>query len=734
MIKSSRKTPLLAALSLVVLISVSGCRNMFSGDAAGKTNLPPLPSKSTRAPASSLGSSRPPPLLLSKMGVSATTPALPVSVEKRTDSPAKALSAPISDVANGSLPEQSIVLPASTPPSGFFMPNFLLGNAAKARPASKESLPSIDSPMVVSKPKALSTPDVRVVPAERMVIGIYVSPTTRTYFAAGGMDYVQTIVQPWEDFLGQNDIRIVRILNPEALLTAKIDALVLPSAVALSATERTQLANFREQGGNILATWLSGVRNEQGQWLGFDFMERVLDTGVSGTTAEDDKDNFVMPHGDNPLTHQLPAGLRIWVERIADWYPLRLIGKNTALQIMDWSRSVRPGKQSSVLSFDERDGVRPSRVAVLGIPERLWQSVEAKDFNRLLADTLHWLARRPDAYLASWPQAHAAGVMLAIDAPDPVQATDFAYSALAESLGGKASYFLLSQYLLDLPPEVLDNMRRGSHEIAFMGDIFEEFKDETAKKQRSRLLVMSREFKAVGFPVTSTSGFHAPMESFDNATHQALSDVGFAYHVTDSGVTEDLMPVTLKTEKGQSLLLYPRALNSIGTLLDEGLSIEAAGQNYARALRVHVDMGGLVIIPVAQNGLVTVDQWRQILSPVFSGSRKPWLASGGEIAAWWRERGRVSSWLDDTVSPALLRVEIRGEGPLVQAVSVVLNQSSAASPVRLLQDNADEKAFQPTLQAVDRWRQRISLQGAEPGVYHWYLQPTASLPLTPIKH
>ena len=615
------------------------------------------------------------------------------------------------------------------------MPNFLLGNAAKARPASKESLPSIDSPMVVSKPKALSTPDVRVVPAERMVIGIYVSPTTRTYFAAGGMDYVQTIVQPWEDFLGQNDIRIVRILNPEALLTAKIDALVLPSAVALSATERTQLASFREQGGNILATWLSGVRNEQGQWLGFDFMERVLDTGVSGTTAEDDKDNFVMTHGDNPLTHQLPAGLRIWVERIADWYPLRLVGKNTALQIMDWSRSVRPGKQTSVMNFDERDGGRASRVAVLGIPERLWQSVEVKDFNRLLADTLHWLARRPDAYLASWPQAHAAGVMLAIDAPDALQAVDFTYGTLAESLGGKATYFVLSQYLLELPPEILENMRRGGHEIAFMGDIYEGFKDETEKKQRNRLSVMNREFKAAGFPVTpSTSGFHAPMESFDNATHQALSDVGFAYHVTDSGVTEDLMPMTLKTEKGQSLLLYPRALNSIGALLDEGLSIEAAGQNYTRALKVHADMGGLVIIPVAQNGLVTVDQWHQMLSPVFSGSRKPWLASGREIAAWWRERGRVSSWLDDTVSPALLRVEIRGEGPLVQAVSVVLNQSSAASPVRLLQDNADEKAFQPTLQTVDRWRQRISLQGAEPGVYHWYLQPTASLPLTPIKH
>ena len=47
----------------------------------------------------------------------------------------------------------------------------------------------------------------------------------------------------------------------------------------------------------MLASWLTGVRSENGAWIGFDFMERALDVKVVGTTQADNDDRFMMPHG-----------------------------------------------------------------------------------------------------------------------------------------------------------------------------------------------------------------------------------------------------------------------------------------------------------------------------------------------------------------------------------------------------------------------------------------------------
>lgn len=728
MIKPSSRLTLFALFCILAVTSVTGCRSMFSSDpGAGHPKLPVPASRVGMANAlPPVDKRRPPPLLLSGAVVSQSTPLLPKAAISAGGSSAGAGAVKNDPPSATALPEQAILLPANAPPSGFFMPNSIFGKVSRPVGAALP-VPQLtdDAVAVPAQPAKLNTPSIAVAPAVRPVVGVYVSPTTRAYFAAGGMDYLQTIIMPWEALLRQSDIDVVRIVSSDALLSARMDALVLPSAVALNAGERSQLTRFRERGGSILATWLSGVRNEQGQWLGFDFMQQVLDTGVSGTTAEDVDDNFIMPQGDSPLTHQLPAGLRIWVERLDDWYPLRLVGRNSALRIMDWSRTVRPGKSTSVMTYDERtDGV-PSRVAVLGIPERLWQSVEVNDLNKILVDTLSWLMRRPDAYLATWPQARPAALMLAIDAPDPLLATDLGFFAMAEAFGGKATYFLLSEHLEKTAAGILAKLRQGRHEISLMGDRFNGFKEETPDKQAARLSLMLNEVNASGIPVSANPGFHAPMESYDQSTHQVLAERGFAYHVTDSGVSENQLPTILKTAAKRELLLYPRSLPAIDSMVDAGLSPEVAAQQFAHVLRTHLDLGGLNIVPVAQRSVIAPLQWQHMLSSVFDGARHPWLASGQEVAAWWRERGRVSAWLDSSVSPALLKVEIQGEGQLQQPVSVFLSQPSSARGFRLLQDNADEKAFDPSLHAVDRWRQSISLQGAQPGIYHWYLLPAA---------
>ena len=729
-----------AVLVLLASLSLSGCSTILSSTDAiiGKFKKPSSLERIDKAEGSNSPSKRRPPPLLLSVPAAVQVPPAPAAPQapaltqidpqesKSTATPAKP--------AETQLPEQMMPFWGSTPPSGYFIPNEVLGIPARVTAKSRANTGADGTGKPNSATNSLTKktgPAIDVSPAPKVVAGIYISPTTRAYFAAAGMDYVQTIVQPWEAFLQKSDIDVTRIVTSDSLLSTQFDVLILPSAVALNASEKSNLARLREQGSSVMATWLAGVRNEFGQWVGFDFMRQVLDTSVTGTTAADEEDTFIFPAADTPVSHQLPAGLRIWVERVPDWYPLRLHGKNTALHLMDWSRTYRPGKSSSTMVYDEREGGRPSRVVVLGLPERLWQSVAINDFNKILTDSLLWLSRRSDAHVATWPKAMGSGVMLAMDLPNLLNEEDLSFFSVAESFNGKANFFILSEHLEVAPEKVIERLKETPHEIAWLGDRFEEFKDLPQNKQSRRITTMLKEIARAGFTVNEGAGFHAPMESYDEKTNLILAEKKFTYQITDSGVSENLLPIVAAGT--DDLLLYPRSLVAINNLLNNGLTPEVAASQFAEALRTHFDLGGLTVVPFEQGSTITSAQWKHILQRGFSGNRQPWVAAGKEIADWWKEYQRVSATVDHTVSPAQLTVTIEGEGALQQAVSILVNLPSKAGSFRLVQDEADEKPFSPALNSHDQWRQRISLQGGTPGTYRWYLlpeaQPKAAIPL-----
>ena len=155
----------------------------------------------------------------------------------------------------------------------------------------------------------------------------------------GGVD-AKVNIRIWETFLRKYNITFRIVSSIEQLEGIQSGVLLLPSSVALSEREKQAVIGFRAKGGSVLASWLTGVRNEKGEWRGFDFMANALDTMVVGNTEEAEDDTFMMPYGDSPITHHLPAGLRVWLARPKEWYPLRLIGRHPAAQIMDWSRAI----------------------------------------------------------------------------------------------------------------------------------------------------------------------------------------------------------------------------------------------------------------------------------------------------------------------------------------------------------------------------------------------------------
>lgn len=554
---------------------------------------------------------------------------------------------------------------------------------------------------------------------------IYDSPSTRQYMAAGGVNY-QNNLDIWQLFLRRQDIAY-EIITSLARFDSKIEpqaTLILASALALSDAEKRSISAFQQKGGNLLATWLCGVRNEKGAWIGFQFMQHVLQTNVVGSTEADNDDGFLIPYGDSPVSHQLPAGLRVWTERIPNWYPLRLTSTHLAAQITDWSRSTSPKKRAGVISY----AVNPqaastgnsARSVVLGFPERLWFSADPKAFDALASDALFWLMHQPAVYLAAWPHPYRSAAILSINATDVTEELDTAFAAQIENLGWHATYYALSERL-DATKVFLKKMRARGHDLAYFGDRLIGFQNQSPNQQSKRLDTMVNEFKDAEIEPTEPTGFRAPLDSLDPTTLRLLRQRGINHVVTEQGISETRLPLfspAIAGAKGEPMVLLPRTISAPEDLLTDNTPAVAA-QTFSYELELADDMASLAVIAVPTRSSVSPANWTHILGGIKARKNKIWLSTANQVAAWWRERERVKVSFNADVTPALLTVEVSGDAPLQQAPMLLVNLPEPGRSPQLAADG--HSAPLPKISAYDSLRAAIVLPILAPGTYHWYL-------------
>lgn len=561
-----------------------------------------------------------------------------------------------------------------------------------------------------------SLSQVQATPA--LKVTLYASPTTFAHFAVLGVDYQQNL-SVWQEFMARHAIAYEVVKDIDVLRYHRpVGVLLLPSAVALNAEEREALAEYRKRGGSILTTWLSGVRGALGEWTGFDFMADSLNTGVVGDTSDDQDDVYLIPYGDSPVTHHLAAGLRVWTPRAAGWYPLRLAGVNSAASIMDWSRSVHAGKANSVISYNERRQANDlsSRVVVLGYPERTWLAADPVAMNAIALDALTWLARRPAAYLGTWPAQYRSAMVMALDEANQWDDSEQRYAELAESLSGHVSYYVLTQQLADAQKPLQGLQGRG-HEVASMGDSFDGFSGERLAAQQKRVLQMMAQMDAAGFS-TGHRGFHAPMESYDSNTLHVLQVQGFRYLIGDPGASESRLPSHAVDEAG--LLILPRTQNGPDDVLGEGQDFKDFLAEFTAAER----MGGLNVLRIPGGSMMEDKQWAQFTAEMRLHEKTMWVASGIEVADWWQERERVRVSVDNSVTPALLTVSVEGTQPLQHAVTVLVNLPRLEGRLQLLPDDSEQVT--PVVVRRDVWRAGVELGKLAPGVHHWFMRYAAA--------
>ena len=599
--------------------------------------------------------------------------------------------------------------------AGLFVPAGIFGKSGAGPAQSSASSAAASAAMAVTSAMASSPLVLEVL--------LYASPTTQNYFAKGGID-AKINTQQWEVFLRKYKIPFQVVTSVDKLEKAQPGILLLPSSVALSEREKQAVTSFRAKGGGVLASWLTGVRGEKGEWQGFGFMESALDAKVVGNTEADENDNFMMPHGDSPVTHSLPAGMRIWLDRPKDWYPLRLVGRHPAAQIMDWSRAFVLAKPTSTIVFDERPqpSGQLSRSVVLGYPERLWLTADPKLLEAIAHNSLMWLLRRPDAYLSAWPYPYKSAFVLAVDSAEVILDTDVAFAQSLENAGGRATYYVLSENAAK-SAENLKKIKARGHEVNYLGDRFAGFRDQSSAVQGGRLDAMVKGLKSAGVEVAEDAGFHAPMESYDKNTEKLLKERAFGHYIAFMDSTDARLPFFAPVEAGatkpvKSVVVLPRTQNGPEDSMEEG-DPEIGLKTFLSELELSERMGGLSVVRVPNQSLLTAAQSGEIFKHLKARRDQMWLATSGQVADWWRERARVTVRLESGVTAPQLTVTVKPGPPLQQAAAALINLPESGSTVRLVARGVYEKS--PKVASVDAWRTAVVLDGLAAGEYQWYV-------------
>ncbi len=582
----------------------------------------------------------------------------------------------------------------------FFTPKGVLANAAKQK---SSKLPTQHPKLATS-----SVPQ----PFEARVL-LYSSPSNKAFFETAGLNVANTM-RGWESFLKKYQFSYAQISHVSQLEQSASGLLILPSTVALSLREKQAIVDFRGRGGSILSTWLTGARDDKGAWQGFDFMEQVLDAKVIGDTSAHKDDNFLLPHGNSPVTNVMLAGERVWLERAKHWLPLKLDGRQIAAQIMDWSRSFDANKNTGAIVFDERPlaGQSSSRTVSLAYPERLWQTAEPKQLEAIHHNVLTWLLRIPNAYKGAWPAGTSSALLVAVDAAEVVSESDMAIAKQMEQSGIRATYYTLSDHLAKSSKNLIALQLRG-HEIAFMGDSFSGFKGQPASVQATRLDKARKLTQELQITVPTTPGFHAPTESFDKTTKELLAQRGFGHYIDTMEASEARLPFIAKEASGSiQPVVFPRTQRGPEDATEEG-DVDEGIQSFISEFSLSTKMGGIAVIRMPTQSLLPAEDWTKVFDGIKQNSHGVWVATATQIANWWRERERVTVGLRGLISQAELLIEISGSEAIKEPIVALINLPKMGAIVTVDQNSLI--ASKVKVLAIDRWRVGVLLNDIPAG-------------------
>ena len=549
-------------------------------------------------------------------------------------------------------------------------------------------------------------------------VTLYASSNTDAYFKGIGGNY-EVLLVPWRGYFSNRKLGFKEVRNASELSKQKAGVLILPSALSLSVEERAGIQAYRAKGGSVLSTWATGTRNDKGEWEGWQLLESLGVKVLGEIPVTEDARNLTLT-GESPVSHTLPAGYRIWMDKTSELL-LRVKGDMVAARFMDYARindETRRGEGAIVYS-ESKGGL--NRTAYFAFAESAWESHPTAAFN-LIDDTVRWLEREPALVRASWPEGKVAAQVIEMDTEQEFQ-NAVPFAAMMRALEYRATFYVLTS-VGKLFPDILTMLARD-FEVGYHADTHVGFKGQPANVQEQRLQNMKAEMASVLPDISRINGFRAPTEGYDTTTELLLQKAGIRHHTADPARTEGRLPIFVKQEgvaTQDALIVLPRTQRDDINFTKQNLSVEQTRSELIDDFDLVVDTGSLGLLSVHSQNFgpdsTLVKAMPGFLEHLKTRRTQIWLASAGQVADWWRDRERFKLSYGNSGKRVEFNITITGKTPVNgSTVMVMLPQKGFLPEISGLKLGMPK----PVVSKIDDYRASIVFGSLPPGNYAYQM-------------
>ena len=552
----------------------------------------------------------------------------------------------------------------------------------------------------------------------------YLSAHTDSYLKASGTSN-NLALATWRKYLRKACKCFAEVGRAELLAGPKPGLLILASVEVLDDEERQAIKAFADAGGSLLATWKTGSRNARGELVGYGLLDALFKVRVLGEFTRPNNEHwFMLPFGDGPLTWPLPAQRRMYMGDAAQ-NMLRLEADNLAAVVMNWDRERQPGQANGVMAFHEGEKYR---AVYFGFPESAWEFSKSSELLPIINSVFAWLQREPRLVKSAWPDAHIAAHLMEMDTEDKFFSAP-SFASDLESIGVKGTFYSLTSSALAHPGVVRDLLARG-HEIAYHADIHVGFAKQSLAQQEDRIKAMVAQMTGILGEQTPrlATGFRAPTESYDATTEVLLRKHGMLHHAADPSATEDRLPFFSKSEPGvgpeQALVVLPRTQFDDVSYRKLGFSPAQVQATLQYDLDLAVQGGAFSLLSVHTQNYVEGALLTQVMPAymrhVQTYQDRIWIPRGDQIAAWWRQRERVSVQQLERGKSLVLQMAVAAPGEVRGLTVLVMNPRKGLVPsVKPVPGKAARARV--TVKPVDLFRSAVVFDTLEAGDFEYVI-------------
>jgi peptidoglycan/xylan/chitin deacetylase (PgdA/CDA1 family) len=464
---------------------------------------------------------------------------------------------------------------------------------------------------------------------------IYMSQSSATFFP--DPYYYPALIDRWESTLvgiGADVGLLSGAASIEALPATEL--LVVPAAVCLEQGEREAIRRRVDDGGPLLVTWALGARDENCDWLGFDYLRDLTGAETVGTLDGEPPTYIVVPHG-SVVAAGLPPGSRLEL-RTEPWITLRAGAAN--LFWSDWALNPLSAPEGGVGS-GAITHTTPSGTRVAWFGYRLDVAAGPHDqrlLDRLAQNAALWAAGHLLAEVEPWPHGFRAAMAVTQDVEHSFRNSRRLAEGLSE-LDVPLTFFVVTQ-LARAHPE-LAGVLAGAGELGSHSVDHRQIAGRAWGTQVAAINQAHADMTAWSGEVPS--GFRPPRELFDSLTLEAWRMSGGLYLAASNGA-RSAAPGIFDMRSGRVVVL-PRVVD------DDYTIIISRGQTRPDSLRAAFvaglekmrSLGGLSLVTTHSQ---LIDSRREVeaVASAAQAARDAgdvWLARTGEIAEWWLARAEL---------------------------------------------------------------------------------------------